>query len=80
MSDDGKLDELWSVAAAAWFEKGREDPHIRLVRFMPDQAAIWASETSRVLVGLKMLRAGMTKGTSKPDVGVHRVIAFESAA
>lgn len=78
--DEAQLDALWSVAAAAWFEEGREDPNVRLVRFRPDEAAIWASDTSRVLVGLKILRAGMAEGEAGPDVGVHRVIGFDRAA
>lgn len=78
--DEDKLDELWSVAAAAWFTDGRDDPTVRLVRFTPDEAAIWASEASRVLVGLKILRAGMSEGSADPDVGVHRVVGFDRAA
>lgn len=78
--DDAMLDTLWSVPVAAWFEDGREDPTVRLVRFTPEEAAIWASQASRVLVGLKVLRAGMADGADAPDVGVHRVVAFDSAA
>jgi general stress protein 26 len=80
VSDEDKLDALWNVAIAAWFEKGREDPTVRLLRFVPDEAAIWASEGSKVLVGLKMLRAGLTEGEDHPDVGVHKVIDFNKAA
>lgn len=78
--DEEKLDALWNVAVAAWFEKGRDDPSVRLLRFVPDEAAIWASEGSRVLVGLKMLRAGLTEGEDHPDVGVHTFIDFNKAA
>lgn len=78
--DEAKLDELWSVPVAAWFEDGRDDPRIRLMRFTPSEAAIWASESSRVLVGLKLLRAGTQDGAAAPDVGVHRVVGFDRAA
>lgn len=78
--DDAKLDEIWSIAAAAWFEKGRDDPNVRLLRFTPGEAAIWASQSSSILVGLKMLRAGMQEGAAEPDVGVHRIIEFNRAA
>lgn len=78
--DEEKLDALWNVAIAAWFEGGRDDPSVRLLRFTPDEAAVWASEGSKVLVGLKILRAGMTEGADEPDVGVHTVIDFNKAA
>jgi general stress protein 26 len=78
--DDAKLDELWTTAAAAWFEDGREDPKVRLLRFTAHEAAIWASQSSMILVGLKLLRAGMTEGADHPDVGVHRVIDLKTAA
>ncbi|MGR3512017.1 MAG: pyridoxamine 5'-phosphate oxidase family protein [Paracoccaceae bacterium] len=78
--DDDKLDELWNVAIAAWFEGGRSDPTARLLRFVPDEAAIWASDGNKVLVGLKMLRAGLTEGAEHPDVGVHTFIDFNKAA
>jgi len=80
VEDDAKLDELWSIPVAAWFEHGREDPSIRLLRFRPAEAAIWASDANRLLVGLKMLRAGTTEGADAPDIGVHRIIEFDSAA
>lgn len=80
VQDEEKLDELWSVPVAAWFEGGREDPNVRLLRFVPDEAAVWASQASRVLVGLKLLRAGMQEGEAQPDVGVHKVIDFNQAA
>ena len=80
VENDAKLDELWSVPVAAWFEYGREDPSIRLMRFRPAEAAIWTSDANRLLVGLKLLRAGMTEGADEPDVGVHRIVEFDTAA
>lgn len=78
--DEAKLDELWSLPAAAWFEEGRDDPAIRLVRFTPREAAVWASDANWLMVGAKILRAGMTEGEADPDVGVQRVVQFDEAA
>lgn len=80
VNDNEKLDELWSVGIAAWFEHGRDDPHVRLLRFTPKEAAVWASDSSSVLVGLKILRAGMQDGEAGPDVGIHEVVEFHDAA
>ncbi|SDO75629.1 General stress protein 26 [Lutimaribacter pacificus] len=80
VTDADKLDALWNVAVAAWFAGGRDDPQVRLLRFTPDEASIWASQANRVLVGLKLLRAGTRDGAPEPDVGVHRVVSFGRAA
>lgn len=80
VKDDAQLDALWNIAVAAWFEGGRDDPKVRLLRFNPEEAAIWASDKSTVKVGLKLLNAGLRDGASDPDVGVHHVIAFDKAA
>ena len=78
--DDEKLDELWSIPVAAWFENGRDDPTVRLVRFRPEEAAVWATEANDVLVGLKLLRAGLSEGEKAPDISMHRVVGFDRAA
>lgn len=80
VQDDEKLDELWSLPVAAWFERGREDPTIRLLRFTPKEAAIWANEANRFLVGLKLLGEGLREGAAEPDIGVHRIVSFDRAA
>jgi general stress protein 26 len=47
------IDRLWSSGVAAWYEGGRNDPNIVLLRLDPDQAEIW--ESAGVLAGLKMM-------------------------
>ena len=80
VQDDAKLDDLWNVAVAAWFEGGRDDPKVRLLRFDPKEAAIWASDGNSVMVGLKLLRAGLQESADGSDVGVHHIIKFDAAA
>ncbi|MDC0737840.1 pyridoxamine 5'-phosphate oxidase family protein [Cognatishimia sp. SS12] len=75
-----KLDELWSVPLAAWFEQGRDDPKVTLLQFTPRKAAIWASDGNPVLVGLKMINAAMRDDVHEPDVGISRVIDFTKLA
>lgn len=77
---DEKLDSLWSPPVAAWFEQGREDPKVTLLQLTPREAAIWASDSNPILVGLKMLNAAMRDDVSEPDVGIHRVINFSDVA
>lgn len=79
VQSDEKLDDLWNVAAAAWFEHGRKDPAVRLMRFTPAEAAIWASQSNAVLVGIKMLNAGLRDGEDHPDIGTHHVVDLRAA-
>lgn len=67
------LDDVWSPMAAAWFEDGREDDDVCLVRFTPTQAEVWATDG-----GPKALYefAKATLGDDTPDMGEHAVIRF----
>ena len=40
-TDRATLDRLWNPFVAAWFEKGKEDPKLALLRFDPAKAEIW---------------------------------------
>lgn len=80
VQDEAKLDTLWNPFAAAWFKEGRADPSIRLLKFTPQDAAIWASEPNAVLVGLRLMRANLVDNDAPPDVGVHHVFNFDTAA
>lgn len=75
--DDRKLDEMWNVFAAAWFENGREDSKVRLVKFTPLHAEVWATEKT---VGYlyEIAKANLTDDT--PDGGEHGHVTFAAAA
>lgn len=71
--DDDKLDELWSPMAAAWFENGREDDSVRLMKYIPREAEIWATDgTAKYL--FETIKANVTD--SKPDTGTYGMIHF----
>lgn len=48
------IDKLWNSHVAAWYEGGRNDPNICLMRLDPDNAEIWENASS-LLAGIKML-------------------------
>ena len=39
-NDSAKLDEVWNAFAAAWFEDGREDKDVRLIKLTPKHAEV----------------------------------------
>ena len=53
-NDRAIIDRLWSKFVAAWFEGGKDDPKLALLRFEPSGAEIWLNESS-LLAGIKVL-------------------------
>lgn len=53
-NDRSRIDQLWNPFAAAWFEGGKDDPKLQLIRFDPTSGQIWLNENS-AFAGLKML-------------------------
>ena len=52
--DRATIDRLWNRHAAAWYEGGKDDPDLQLLRFEPDDAQVWLSESS-LIAGIKLL-------------------------
>jgi general stress protein 26 len=52
--DRATLDRLWNRFAAAWFEGGKEDPRLRLLRLDAERAQIWLNENN-LSAGIKLL-------------------------
>lgn len=53
-NDRAVIDRLWNPYIAAWYEGGKSDPKLVLLRFDVEQAEIWLDEHSLV-AGVKML-------------------------
>lgn len=52
-NDRAIIDRLWNRYVAAWFEKGKDDPKLCLLRFEPADAQVWL-DASSVIAGVKM--------------------------
>lgn len=48
------IDRLWNPIVASWYEGGKDDPRLRLLRFDPEHAYIW-EDASSLLAGVKRL-------------------------
>ena len=53
-NDRATIDRLWNSYIAAWYEKGKDDPKLALLRLDPEQAEIWENASS-IVAGVKML-------------------------
>ncbi len=71
--DSKKLDDMWSAMAAAWFPEGRDDNTVRLVKFTPHDAEVWATESGAGYL-YEIAKSNVTKDT--PDTGEHGRVTF----
>lgn len=53
-NDPAKIDRLWNRFVAAWYEGGKEDPKLQLLRFDTEEAEVWI-DASSMIAGIKML-------------------------
>lgn len=53
-TDRAVVERLWNPFVAAWYEGGKDDPKLALLRLDPEEAEIWENENSLV-AGLKLL-------------------------
>ena len=53
-NDRAVIERLWNPFVAAWYEGGKDDPKLRLLRMDAEHAEIWLNESS-LLAGVKML-------------------------
>lgn len=53
-NDRAAIDRLWNPFVAAWYEGGKDDPKLALLRFEAQHLEIWLNESS-LLAGVKML-------------------------
>ena len=59
--------------AAAWFPEGRDDNTVRLVKFTPHDAEVWATESGAGYL-YEIAKSNVTKDT--PDTGEHGRVTF----
>jgi general stress protein 26 len=45
-NDRGVIDQLWNSFIAAWYEGGKDDPKLRLLRLDPERAQVWLNENN----------------------------------
>lgn len=53
-NDRETIDRLWNPFVAAWFEGGKDDPNLQLLRFEPGRAQFWENDNS-LFAGVRML-------------------------
>lgn len=70
--DRAVLDKLWNNGIAAWYEGGKDDPKLVLLRFDLDDAEIWTADPG--IKGVFKLATGMTM--KEGEIGQHATVAL----
>jgi general stress protein 26 len=76
VKDAAKIDELWDTGAQAWFENGRDDPKVALLKVTARTAEYWATDEPKPLVLFKYAKAVVTGG--QPKVGESHTVDLGS--
>ena len=68
VEDEEKLNELWSVMYNAYFEQGKEDPNVQLIKVVPHGAEYWANGNA-ITSAVKMAAAALTDNAVEKSLG-----------
>jgi len=66
-NDRATIDRLWNPFIAAWFDGGKDDPKLALLRLDAERAEIWLDGSS-IVAGIKMLFGADPKREYKDQV------------
>ena len=66
-NDRAVIDRLWNRFVAAWYEGGKDDPKLALLRFDAERAEIWL-DASSLVAGIKLLLGADPKEDYKDKV------------
>jgi general stress protein 26 len=66
-TDRAVVDRLWNRYVAAWFEGGKEDPKLALLRLDAENAEVWI-DASSIVAGVKLLLGVDPKRSYKDKV------------
>jgi general stress protein 26 len=66
-NDRAVIDRLWNRFVAAWYEQGKDDPKLALLRLDPERGEIW-QDASSMFAGIKLLLGADPKEDYKDKV------------
>jgi len=67
--DKTKVDELWTPIAKAWFEEGKDDPDVSVIKVAPSEAYYWDTKDGKIIDMLKIAFSAVTG--IKTDGGIE---------
>ena len=65
VEDRQKVDELWNGFLKAWFEEGKDDPQISLIKVTPEEGHYWDTQNGKLVTLIKIAMAAVTGNRDK---------------
>ena len=70
--DPAMIDDLWNPYAEAWFEQGRDDPSVALLKVHADSAEYWTMDSPKPVSLIKYAKAIITG--EQPGVATNKTV------
>ncbi len=64
--DRQKIEEYWTPFAKIWFQGGKEDPDLTVIRVQPESCRYWDTKNNRAVSFIKMA-ASLVTGKTMDD-------------
>ena len=74
IKDPERIERYWSSVVETWFEGGKTDPTLTMLRISLEDAAIWVSTDNPLAFGWEIAKANLKDRT--PDAGVRTRVRF----
>ncbi|MGC4129015.1 MAG: pyridoxamine 5'-phosphate oxidase family protein [Bergeyella sp.] len=58
--DQERIDKYWNKMIEAWFEKGKEDPRIRVLKVTPVDAHYWDNKSNKFVTLMKIVASAVS--------------------
>lgn len=71
------VERFWNSTIASWYPENQSDPKMLMLKFVPREAAIWASTGNPLKFAYETAKANMTD--TQPDVGEHDIVDVQAA-
>ncbi|HJR99640.1 MAG TPA: pyridoxamine 5'-phosphate oxidase family protein [Flavobacterium sp.] len=69
--DKSTIEKQWSSLANAWFEKGKEDPNVTVIRVTPEETYYWDTKAGKFITMLSFISAALTGTKTDNSDGVE---------
>lgn len=69
--DKSTIEEKWTPIANAWFEEGKEDPKVTVIRVTPDETYYWDTKAGKLVSFLSFAAAAITGTKTDNSDGVE---------
>jgi general stress protein 26 len=65
-TDQETIDDKWSPVAKAWFQEGKKDPDVTVIKVIPEDVYYWDTKNNKIVSLLKIV-ASLVSGTTMDD-------------